>query len=375
MPFIVFMSNKAIVLGGGFAGCTWAHILGNKGWNVDLFEASSLLGGGCRTLWYGGHPYTFGPRHLFCAHQHVYDFLNERLPQRDLKHYLLTYVERDNEFYSYPIHSDDVKRMPDRELIEGELENRPSLEAASDFEEYWQASVGPTLYSKFVEAYSKKMWMIDSNKSITDFKFDGKGVKLREGTHQVRPDIFISYPHDSRGWNPFFDNIAANTKGVKIHLNTKVDQIDGDHAKICVDGKWIEGDIFVSSLSPDDLFSRRYGELQYAGRDFMKLVLPVEEVIPDPTFFLHYANDEPFTRVVEYKKLTGHKSKNTLLGIEIPSRRNKLYPYPVKEQQALADRYFDDMPENLISVGRMGNYRYYDIGMIIDEALEKTKNL
>ena len=118
-----------------------------------------------------------------------------------------------------------------------------------------------------------------------------------------------------------------------------------------------------------------YGELNYIGRDFIPLVLPCEQVIPDPTFFLHYAGDEIFTRVVEYKKLTGYQAPSTLIGIEMPSTRNKLYPYPIKAEQDRAQRYVDEFPENLLSVGRLGNYRYMDIGDVTEEALRRVEEL
>jgi UDP-galactopyranose mutase len=366
--------KTATIIGGGFAGCTWAHILGKKGWQVTLIERTSRIGGGCQTLYFGGHPYTFGPRHLFTAHEYVFNFLHERVPQRRLNHYLLTYVERDDQFYSYPIHADDIPQMPDRGKIEQELKERPDPSTARNFEEYWIYSVGPTLYDKFVKNYSKKMWQIESNTALTDFKFDGKGVQLRTGTKEVRPEFYISYPISLRGWDDFFD-LAVNTPGVTVLMECEIEAYDVQKPAVRIKGEWIKSDIMVSSLSPDILFDFQYGELQYIGRDFIKLVLPVEQVIPDPIFFLHYANDEVFTRVVEYKKLTGYKSPNTLLGMEIPSLSNKLYPYPIKEQQDIADRYRRELPEYVFSVGRMGNYRYYDIGMIVDEALRFTKDL
>ena len=366
--------KTANIIGGGFAGATWAHMLGLKGWQVNLFERAPFIAGGVKTFHYGGHPYTFGPRHLFTGHEHVFNFLNERLPLRSLEHYLLTYVERDGQFYSYPIHADDIPSMPDRDHIYAELKNRPSPATARNFEEYWIYSVGQTLYDKFVKSYSRKMWQIESNTLLTDFKFDGKGVSLRTGTKQVRPDFFVAYPYDMRGWEPYFD-ICASTPGVTVMVNCQVEAFDVHKPAVRIKGEWLPSDILVSSISPDVLFDRQYGELQYIGRDFMKLVLPVEQVIPDPTFFLHYANDEVFTRVVEYKKLTGYKAPTTLLGIEIPSKSNKLYPYPIKEQQDLADRYFKQMPDHVFSVGRMGNYRYYDIGMIVDEAMRRIKDL
>jgi len=304
----------------------------------------------------------------------VFDFLNDRLPLRVLDHYLLTYVEQDGEFYSYPIHSDDVPLMPDANEIGKQLANRPDPATARNFEEYWIYSVGQILYDKFVNNYSKQMWDIESNTELTDFTFDGKGVALRTGTKQVRPDFSVAYPHDIRGWDPYFELCAA-TEGVTLHRTSNATAFNLEESSVCVNGEWIKSDLIVSSLSPDLLFDFKYGTLEYMGRDFIKLVLPVELVTPDPIYFLHYPNDEIFTRVVEYKKLTGYESPSTLLGIEIPSKSNKLYPYPVKEQQDLADLYLNELPEHVISIGRMGNYRYLDIGSSVEEALVRTADL
>ena len=58
--------TKAFILGGGFAGCSAAHLLKKKypNWEITIIEANKELGAGVRTRWYGGHPYTFGPRHF-----------------------------------------------------------------------------------------------------------------------------------------------------------------------------------------------------------------------------------------------------------------------------------------------------------------------
>jgi len=304
----------------------------------------------------------------------VFDFLNDRLPLRKLNHYLLTYVEQDGEFYSYPIHSDDVPSMPEADQINQQLARRPDPGTAKNFEEYWIYSVGQILYDKFVNKYSKRMWNIESNAVLTDFAFDGKGIALQTGTKEVRPDFAVAYPYDIRGWDPFFE-LCAETEGVTLHLNATATAFNLDESSVCVNGEWLKSDLIVSSLSPDLLFDYKYGRLEYMGRDFMKLVLPTELVTPDPIYFLHYPNDEVFTRVVEYKKLTGYESPSTMLGIEIPSKSNKLYPYPVKEQQDLADEYLSDLPENVVSIGRMGNYRYLDIGSSVEEALIRTAGL
>ena len=68
--------KKALVIGGGFAGCAAAHQLELNGkLDVTLVEANSYLGAGVRTHWYGGHPYTFGPRHFLTEDEIAYEFL------------------------------------------------------------------------------------------------------------------------------------------------------------------------------------------------------------------------------------------------------------------------------------------------------------
>ncbi|MET0652812.1 MAG: FAD/NAD(P)-binding protein, partial [Hyphomicrobiaceae bacterium] len=115
--------KKALVIGGGFAGCASVHqLLLMDTWDVTLVEAAPFLGAGVRTFWYGGHPYTFGPRHFLTQNREVYDYLDKYCPlRRCLDHEFLTYVERDNEFYNFPIHRDDIARMPDRDKVNAEL--------------------------------------------------------------------------------------------------------------------------------------------------------------------------------------------------------------------------------------------------------------
>ena len=55
--------------------------------------------------------------------------------------------------------------------------------------------------------------------------------------------------------------------------------------------------------------------------------------------FLYYANSEQFTRIVEYKRFTLHKSPTTLLGLEMPSKNGKFYPLPLYDQQEVAKKY------------------------------------
>ncbi len=139
--------KKALVIGGGVAGCAALHQLTLAGgWEVLLVEAAPFLGAGVRSFYFGGHPYTFGPRHFLTQNEAVYEYMNKICPLRSCAdHQFITYVERDNAFYNYPIHKDDIARMPDRERIEAEIAAVSGVAEAKNLEEYWIRSVGQIL--------------------------------------------------------------------------------------------------------------------------------------------------------------------------------------------------------------------------------------
>ncbi len=361
--------TKVLVIGGGFAGCIAAHMLSAKGYDITLIEKSSFLGGGCRTEWYGGHPYTLGPRHFLTRNEKAFEYLNAHCPMRRYPdgHEFLTYVERDQSFYHFPIHRDEVDEMPDAAAIRAEIDSCPGPKDAKNLEEYWLYSVGPTLYSKFVDSYSKKMWQIESNTEITEFGFTPKGVALKTGPKAAWSDAISGFPLAPNGYDDYFQ---VATRDSKVHLDTAIEAYDMENRRIKVAGEWHTYDIVISTLSPEVLLNNAFGALRWAGRDFFKIVLPVEKVFPDEVYFLYYANQEPFTRIVEYKKFYHYDSPQTLLGIEIPSFRNKLYPFPMKKDIEIAQKYFDALPKNVHSIGRAGTYKYIDVGMIIEDALE-----
>jgi UDP-galactopyranose mutase len=367
--------TKVLIIGGGFAGCISAEMLHAKGYtDITLIERAPVLGGGCRTYTWGGHPYTLGPRHFLTRREEVFEFLNRSCPMRryDQGHEFLTYIERDQSFYHFPIHRDEVEEMPDAEQIRRELAEAPGPEGARNLEEYWVFSVGATLYDKFVDGYSRKMWNIESNTELTDFGFTPKGVALKTGSKAAWSDAISGFPHALDGYNAYFD---ISTRHAKVHLDTVIEDYDIGNYRVKIAGEWYTYDLIISTISPEILLKDAFGPLRWAGRDFLKLVLPVEKILPDDIYFLYYANAEPFTRVVEYKKFYHYDSPTSLIGIEIPSTRNKLYPYPTKADQALHRRYVEALPKNVFSICRNGSYRYLDVALTIEQCMDLFKDL
>lgn len=360
--------KKALIIGGGAAGCTAAHqLIKMGGWDVLLVEAGAYLGAGVRTFYYGGHPYTFGPRHFLTQNREVYDYMDSICPLRlCADHQFITYVERDNAFYNYPIHVDDIAKMPDAALIQGEMAAAKGVENAQNLEEYWIGSVGQTLYDKFIKEYNKKMWLVDDVSTIDTFSWSPKGVTIKSGPRAAWDTALSAYPYAEDGYNRFFD---VTTEGVNVRLKTKIERYDIPKRTVWIGGEKMTFDVIINTISPDELFEKCHGELPFLGRDFHKIVFPTEHVFPEHVYFLYYANDEKFTRLVEYKKLTHHKSPTSLVGMEIPSLNGKHYPLPYKAVQKLATEYYKMMPDNVYSIGRAGSYRY---GLDIDDCIEQA---
>ena len=368
--------SEVLIIGGGFAGCAAAHQLSlfRKEYNVTLVERASFLGAGNKTHYYGGHPYTFGPRHFLTQDEEVFEYLNSYLPiRRCPEHEFITYVSQDSNFYNFPINKDDIPKMPDSQNIYSELSQLSSIDEACDFEQYWISSVGKTLYEKFVNSYNKKMWRIKDNKEFDTFKWSPKGVALKEGPRAAWDVAISGYPYDLRGYDPYFE---LSTKEANIFLSTNIEIFDIPNKRVFFNGEWHQYDLIINTISPSDIFNNIYGELPFVGRDLIKFVLPSEFVFPENVYFIYYAGNEPFTRLVEYKKFTKYESPHSLVGMEIPSLNGKHYPLPMKVWQAKADLYHKLQPDGVFSIGRAGSYRYeVDIDDCIRQAMDLIEKI
>ena len=368
--------KKAIVIGAGFTGCMFSLMLRQKGWDVTVIESAGVAGGGVRTFFHGGHPFTYGPRHFISPYPESFEFLNRYVPMRHIKKINYTFAETDAQFYTYPIHDDDIDQMPEGPRIRKELAELPEETKATNFEEFWIGRVGETLYRKFNKFYNLKAWQLSSN-TLMDFGFEAtvKRKPLETGPrHEFHTDYINAYPVSHDGYNRFFD-IALD--GCNVLVGRTVVNYDLDGCKVLLDnGETISGDFMISSISPDILLDYCYGELAYVGREVFKIVLPIEYALPEDVYFLYYPNsNEQQTRVTEFKKFTLHQSPHTLITLEVPSMKNKLYPTMIRAEVEKAQRYIDALPEHVRSVGRMGIYRYVDIDDIVLQGLEFQKTL
>ena len=95
--------KKATIIGSGFTGCMFAMMLKSKKLDVAVIDKASFTGGGVRTFYHGGHPFTYGPRHFIGPEENMpaFEFLNKIVPMRHIK-MNLSYQQSDDFFRKLP---------------------------------------------------------------------------------------------------------------------------------------------------------------------------------------------------------------------------------------------------------------------------------
>ena len=244
---------------------------------------------------------------------------------------------------------------------------------AKDYEDFWIKSIGPTLYKKFVEKYTKKMWMIDDNKLIDDFSWSPKGVAIKKGPREGWDTAISAYPIKMNGYNDYFD--AAKELCDKFIIG-EVKNLTPNNLEVDINGEVQKYDIIINTAPLDDLFNNLLGDLRYIGRS-IEFVIFTEYALPESVYFAYYTGQEKYTRVVEYKKFSQYSSPHTLISLEYPElNKGKYYPMPTEKYRSLHKQYLEICHNNFHNIGRIAKYNYrYDIDDVIEQALELAANI
>jgi UDP-galactopyranose mutase len=127
----------------------------------------------------------------------------------------------------------------------------------------------------------------------------------------------------------------------------------------------------------DEYFDYRYGKLPYRSLNFRHETHDVAQY--QPVAVVNYPSQEvPFTRVTEFKQLTGQVHGKTSICYEFPSAvGDPYYPVPRDENTALYQRYkaLADATDNVTFVGRLATYKYYNMDQVVGQALATYERL
>jgi UDP-galactopyranose mutase len=139
----------------------------------------------------------------------------------------------------------------------------------------------------------------------------------------------------------------------------------------------VEYDHLIFTGPIDEYFDFRFGKLPYRSLKFDHQTLEQKQF--QPVAVVNYPNEQvPYTRISEYKHLTGQESPVTTITYEYPSAEgDPYYPIPRPENQALFKKYeaLADATDDVTFVGRLATYRYYNMDQIVGQALATFRRL
>lgn len=356
-----------LVAGAGFAGSIIAREIANqRNEQVLVIDRRAHIGGNAFDRYdrAGILIHQYGPHIFHTNSKLIFDYLSQFTAWRFYEHRVLANV--DSMLVPIPINLDTVNRLYGLDLTSEQLERwfaeqaEPVAEIRTS-EDVVVSKVGRDLYRKFFEGYTKKQW------GVFPSELD-KSVTSRVPTRTNRDDRYFSDEFQfmpAEGYTRMFERILSHPN-IKIMLQTEYAEVKNiiPHRRV----------VFTGPV--DEFFGFRLGKLPYRSLRFEHVTLDKEW--HQPVAVVNYPQTERYTRVTEYKHLTGQTHPKTSITYEYPSDTgDPYYPVPRAENQDLYKKYeaLALSTRDVWFVGRLATYRYYNMDQVVGQALATFRRI
>jgi UDP-galactopyranose mutase len=350
-----------IVVGAGFAGSVLAERLASQlGKRVLIVEKRDHIAGNAYDFYNvdGVLIHKYGPHIFHTNSEKVLAYLSRFTQWRPYEHRVLSSV--DSQLLPVPINLDTINHLFHLELdadgmkafLAARAEHLPTIRTSEDSV---VSRVGRELYEKFFRNYTRKQWGLDP--SQLDASVAARIPVRFDHDDRYFTDVFQVMP--LHGYTRMFEHMLDHPQ---ITVRTGVDYKDIAHtypdAKI----------VYTGPI--DEFFDFRFGPLPYRCLEFKHETHDCETW--QPAAVVNYPNEHAYTRITEFKYLTGQKHPKTSIVYEYPcAEGDPYYPIPRPENAALYALYkaLADASDNVHFCGRLANYRYLNMDQVVGQAL------
>ncbi len=363
------MAYDWIVVGSGLTGATFAERMAAAGKRVLVVERRRHLGGNAYDAYDENgvliHPY--GPHIFHTNSEKVFSYLSRFTGWRPYVHRVLAEIR--GQLVPLPFNLNTLHALYPKGLA-ARLEEKllqhfghgarvPILKLRETEDEELK-ELAEFVYGNVFLNYTKKQW------GVPPEALD-PAVTARVPVVVARDDRYFADRYQGlpdQGYTRMIERMLAHEN---IHVLLGVDYLkERDHLKA-------ERVLYTGPL--DAFFDYAFGPLPYRSLRFRWRRFAAERALPAAV--VNHPNEHPFTRVAEYKQLTGQKSPYTSLSYEYPEphapgENEPYYPIPKAENQRLLARYKELMREapNVLFAGRLADYRYYNMDQAVARALK-----
>ncbi|MBD2059677.1 UDP-galactopyranose mutase [Oculatella sp. FACHB-28] len=355
-----------LIVGAGFSGSVIAERLAKSGKKVLIVDRRNHIAGNAYDHYdnAGVLVHKYGPHIFHTNSREVFEYLSQFTEWRSYEHRVLASV--DGQLVPIPINLNTINKLYGLNLNSFQVEEflqslaEPKEQIRSS-EDVVVSKVGRVLYEKFFRGYTRKQWGLDPSEL-------DKSVIARIPTRTNRDDRYFTDTYQAmplHGFTRMFENML-NHPNIKVMLNTDYREIE----------KAIPCREMVYTGPVDEFFEYRYGKLPYRSLEFKHEThnTPVHQTAP----VINYPNEHLYTRVTEFKYLTGQEHSKTSIVYEFPrAEGDPYYPVPRPENAEVYKNYkaLADTTPGVYFVGRLATYKYYNMDQCVAQALNVYKQI
>ncbi|GAA3922656.1 UDP-galactopyranose mutase [Hymenobacter algoricola] len=356
-----------LIVGAGFAGSVLAERLATRSnKKVLIIDKRNHIAGNAYDHYNedGVLVHKYGPHIFHTNSKDVFEYLTNFTDWRPYEHRVLASV--DGQMVPMPINLDTINKLYGLSLNSFEVEQfleslAEDIPVIKTSEDVVVSKVGRELYEKFFKNYTRKQWGMDPSEL-------DKSVTSRVPTRTNRDDRYFTDTYQAmplHGYTRMFERMLDHPN-IKVMLNTDYHEI--------IDFIPFKEIIFTGPV--DEYFDFKFGKLPYRSLEFKHETLNVEKFLAAPV--VNYPNEHLYTRITEFKALTGQQHPKTSVVYEYPKAEgDPYYPIPRLENADLYNKYkkLADETPNVHFVGRLATYKYYNMDQVVAQALTLYKKL
>lgn len=350
-----------LIVGAGYAGAVLAERLARgAGKKVLIIDRRNHIAGNAYDHYdeAGILVHRYGPHIFHTNSADVFNYLSNFTEWRPYEHRVQASV--DGQLVPIPINLDTINRLYGLNLNSFELQEwlasvAEPRDCIRTSEDVVVSKVGRELYEKFFRGYTRKQWGLDPSELDSS-------VIARVPTRTNRDDRYFTDTYQAmplRGYTRMFENMLDHPN-IKIMLNTDYTDIED----------WIPHRELIYTGPIDEFFNFSYGKLPYRSLEFRHQTFDISQFQPAPV--VNYPNEHPYTRVTEFKHLTGQEHPKTSVVYEYPcDGGDPYYPVPRPENAEIYKKYqaLAEATPGVHFVGRLATYKYYNMDQVVAQAL------
>lgn len=353
-----------LIVGSGLFGAVFAYEANKQGKKCLVIEKRNHIGGNIYTENIEGiNVHKYGAHIFHTSNKKVWDYIQQFA---EFNRYTNSPIARyKNEVYNMPFNMNTFNKLwgvftPEeaKKKIEEELKNS-NIHEPKNLEEQAIKLVGKTIYEKLVKGYTEKQW----------------GMKATELPAFIIKRLPVRFIYDNNYFNDLYQGIPIGgytqiiekmLSGIEVKLNYDYFEHKNELENIS------EKIIFTGPI--DKYYDYKYGELEYRSVRFETEVLDMKNYQGNAV--VNYTEYEvPYTRIIEHKHFEFGTQPKTVISKEYSDKWTKdkepYYPINNDKNNLLYEKYKElaSKDETIIFGGRLGQYKYYDMHKVIEEAL------